>query len=54
MLKTIKKYQSRLRKSFTVTYKRYLYHTIDFDDKMIAIFGARAMGKTTLLFQYLD
>jgi predicted AAA+ superfamily ATPase len=54
MLNTIKKYQSRLRKSFNVTYKRYLYHTIDFDDKMIAIFGARGVGKTTLLFQYLD
>ena len=26
---------------------------IDFSDKMIAIFGARGVGKTTLLFQYL-
>jgi len=53
MLDKIKKYQNRLQKSFTVTYKRYLYDTIDFDDKMIAIFGARGVGKTTLLFQYL-
>lgn len=53
MLDTIKKYQNRLQKSFNITYRRYLYNTIDFDDKMIAIFGARGVGKTTLLFQYL-
>lgn len=53
MLDTIRKYQNRLQKSFNITYRRYLYNTIDFDDKMIAIFGARGVGKTTLLFQYL-
>lgn len=53
MIDTIKKYQTRLQKSFNINYKRYLYHTIDLEDKMIAIFGARGVGKTTLLFQYL-
>ena len=53
MLNTIRKYQTRLQKSFDITYKRYLYNTINFDDKMIAVFGARGVGKTTLLFQYL-
>ena len=53
MLDKIKKYQTRLQKSFNITYRRYLYHTIDFDDKMVAVFGARGVGKTTLLFQYL-
>ena len=53
MLKTIKKYEERLKKSFTTKYKRYLYQTINFDEKMIAIFGARGVGKTTILFQYL-
>ena len=53
MLDTIRKYQTRLQKSFDITYKRYLYNTINFDDKMIAVFGARGVGKTTLLFQYL-
>jgi len=53
MLDTVKKYQRRLQKSFRITYKRYLYHKIDFDDRMIAIIGARGVGKTTLLFQYL-
>lgn len=52
MLDTIKKYQNRLQKSFNIAYKRYLYKKINFDDKMIAIFGARGVGKTTLLFQY--
>ncbi len=53
MLKTLRKYQSRLQKSFTVEYRRYLFSQIDFEEKMIAIFGARGVGKTTLLFQYL-
>lgn len=54
MLETVKKYQKRLKASFKIKYKRYLFDEIDFDDKMIAIFGARGVGKSTLLFQYLD
>ena len=50
MLETIKKYQNRLLKNFNITYKRYLFDEIDFDDKMIAIFGVRGIGKTTMLF----
>lgn len=53
MLEKIRKYQTRLQKSFNTTYRRYLFGEIDFNDKMIAIFGARGVGKTTLLFQYL-
>lgn len=53
MLEKLKKYQDRLQKSQTIVYKRYLFKEIDFSDKMIAIFGARGVGKTTLLFQYL-
>lgn len=53
MLETIKKYQTRLQKSFQTLYKRYIFDEINFDDKMIAIFGARGVGKTTILFQYL-
>ena len=54
MLKKLEKYQSRLQRSFKIKYKRYLYSELDFDDKMIAVFGARGVGKTTLLFQYLE
>jgi len=53
MLDKLKKYQDRLKKSQTIDYKRYIFKEIDFSDKMIAIFGARGVGKTTLLFQYL-
>ncbi len=54
MLKMAFKYQERLKKSFKIEYKRYIYENIDFSDKMIAIFGARGVGKTTTLFQYLN
>jgi len=54
MLSKLIKYQDRLQKSHTIKYKRYLYSELDFDNKMIAIFGARGVGKTTLLFQYLE
>ena len=54
MLNKLIKYQDRLQKSHTIKYKRYLYSELDFDNKMIAIFGARGVGKTTLLFQYLE
>ena len=54
MLAKIKKYQDRFLKSFNITYRRYLFKQIDFNDKMIAIFGARGVGKTTMLFQYLQ
>ena len=53
MLSNIRKYQDRLKKSFKLEYKRYLYNTIDFNDKMVGLFGARGVGKTTILFQYL-
>ena len=53
MLNTTKKYQDRLKKSFNIEYKRYIFENIDFKDKMIGIFGARGVGKTTVLFQYL-
>ena len=53
MLNTIQKYQNRLLKNFNTIYKRYLFKEINFNDKMIAIYGARGVGKTTLLLQYL-
>jgi predicted AAA+ superfamily ATPase len=53
MLTTIKKYQDRLLKNFSIIYKRYLFDEINFDDKMIAIYGARGVGKTTMLLEYL-
>jgi len=54
MLEKLYSFQNRIKKSHNVKYRRSLYHEIDFDDKMIAILGARGIGKTTLLFQYLQ
>ncbi len=54
VLPTIIKYQERLLKKFNISYRRYLFQQIDFDDRMIAIFGARGVGKTTLLLQHLQ
>ena len=54
MLDKLFSFQNRLKKSHTIEYKRSLYKEIDFNEKMIAVFGARGVGKTTLLFQYLQ
>ena len=53
MLANLRKYQERLKKSFKIEYKRYIHNIINFDDKMVGLFGARGVGKTTVLFQYL-
>ncbi len=42
-----------LIKNLTIKYKRYLFKKIDFNEKLIGIIGARGVGKTTLLLQYL-
>ncbi|MFA6196111.1 MAG: AAA family ATPase [Sulfurimonas sp.] len=35
------------------TYKRYIWQVIDHNDKLIGIIGARGVGKTTYILQYL-
>jgi predicted AAA+ superfamily ATPase len=54
MLENLRKLEKRILKEITSEYKRYLYHMIDFDSQMIGIVGARGVGKTTLLLQYLQ
>jgi len=36
-----------------LSFKRYLYNNIDFSERLIGITGARGVGKTTLMLQYL-
>jgi predicted AAA+ superfamily ATPase len=36
------------------TYKRYFLSSIDFNDKMVGILGARGTGKTTSIIQHLN
>jgi hypothetical protein len=54
MLDSLRKLEKRILKGLTSEYKRYLYDTIDFSSQMIGIVGARGVGKTTLLLQYLQ
>jgi predicted AAA+ superfamily ATPase len=42
-----------LLNNLNITYKRYLFNKIDFSEKLIGIIGARGVGKTTFLLQYL-
>ena len=39
--------------SVNTDFKRYLWNKIDWDNRLIAITGARGVGKTTLLLQYI-
>ena len=54
MLKKLYIYQDRLLKNFSIKYKRYIFKEINFDDKMLCLIGARGVGKTTFLLQYLQ
>jgi predicted AAA+ superfamily ATPase len=52
-LEELRNYQAFYLKILKTDYKRYLYHKIDFKQKLIGIVGARGVGKTTLMLQYL-
>ena len=41
------------RKIQNIKYKRYFFNIIDFKDNLIGLVGARGIGKTTFLLQYL-
>ncbi len=41
-------------KNQDITYKRYFWETINHHDKLIGIIGARGVGKTTYMLQYLQ
>ena len=51
MLKKLKKYEKKLLDNFKITYRRYLYSKLSKNDRMVAIIGARGIGKTTTLLQ---
>jgi len=52
--KLFKKYQYIHKKISNVRYKRYFFDVVDFNERLIGIVGARGIGKTTFLLQYLD
>jgi len=53
MLDKLREYQKKYLKKHNFTYKRYFYDKINFNNRLIGILGARGVGKTTFLLQYL-
>ena len=52
MLTQIRDLQQILLKKYNIKYRRYFFDKIDFG-QMTGILGARGVGKTTFLLQYL-
>ena len=52
-LQYIKETQYLLLKDIDLSFKRFLYDEIDFNQRLIGIVGPRGVGKTTLILQYL-
>ncbi len=46
------KYETLLQNT-TTDFKRYLYQKVSWDSRMIGIIGARGVGKTTMILQYI-
>ena len=53
MLERFRLFQMSLLKNLQTTHKRYFYEELDNDEKLLGILGARGVGKTTALLQYL-
>ncbi len=55
MIETLFRKQSYIYKKIqNITYKRYFFNIIDFKENLIGLIGARGIGKTTFLLQYLQ
>ena len=52
-LEELRAYQLHYLEIYNFEYKRYLHKVVDFDERLIGIVGARGVGKTTFLLQYL-
>ena len=52
--KLFKKYQYIQKKIRNITYERYFFDIVDFRERLVGIIGARGIGKTTFLLQYLN
>ena len=53
MMQQLLRLSNQIQAQQVPEYKRFLYHQIDFNERLIGIIGARGAGKTTLLLQYL-
>ncbi len=55
MLEILFKKQAYIFKKIEkIAYKRYFFNILDFNEKLIGLIGARGIGKTTFLLQYLQ
>lgn len=54
MLAKFRRFQSALLKTLSTKQTRYFYNDLLNDEKLLAIVGARGVGKTTTLLQYLS
>lgn len=43
----------RLLKLTTTPFHRYLYDKVDWEGRLVGIVGARGVGKTTMMLQYI-
>jgi len=53
MLEELRAYQQTIFAKNDFTYKRYFHKKLNLDKKLVGIIGARGVGKTTYLIQYL-
>ena len=53
MLQNLKAKFYKTLHNLNIEYKRYFFDRIDFNEKLIGIIGARGIGKTTFLLQYI-
>jgi len=53
MLERFRLFQMALLKSLKTSHKRYFYEELKSDEKLLGVLGARGVGKTTALLQYL-
>jgi len=50
----LRKQEYIYKKIENISYKRYFFDIVDFREKLIGLIGARGIGKTTFLLQYLE
>jgi len=53
-LETLRAYQENYLKIYKQPYKRYIHNEVNFNHKLNGIIGARGVGKSTFLLQYLQ
>jgi len=52
-MRTLYRKYKTLLENTTTDFKRYLYEKVSWDSRMIGIIGARGVGKTTMILQYI-